>query len=255
MNLVAAAIASTATSELLRHLLRKWTDGPPSADNRSNTKIGEEYMPHWEEIMGDDDDFGEIGAELDIVGASGTAEIIGEDEFGEDDFEGEEDLLHALSIGAARQAQRGQHRKATALQRAARKLQAYRKIDPRAVTIRHGELSKRRRFPLGFQPTTVAAGATSSIPAAPQDMFRPERLVIPSDTAFDFGIQDVKVGNTSQLVSGGEGPAAMFTEVSIDTHVHFKTAEIGNQLSVSVRNKTAAPIEFSAGVVGTVVQA
>ena len=35
----------------------------------------------------------------------------------------------------------------------------------------------------------------------------------------------------------------------------FKTAEIGNQMSVSVRNKTAASIEFSAGVVGTVVQA
>jgi len=86
-------------------------------------------------------------------------------------------------------------------------------------------------------------------------MFRPERLVIPSDIAFDFGVQDVKVGNTSQLVSGGEVPAALFTEVAIDTHVHFKTAEIGNQMSVSVRNKTGAPIEFSAGVVGTVVQA
>jgi len=253
MNLIAAAIASTATSELVRHLLRKWTAGPASAENSSNTKIGEEYMPHWEEIMGDDDDFGEIGAELDLVAGTGAAEIIGDDEFG-DDFEGEADLLHALSIGAARQAKRGNHRKASALQRAANKLNEYRKIDPVAVAVRHGSLSKRRRFPLGFQPTTVAAGATSSIPAAPQDMFRPERLVIPSDTAFDFGIQDVKVGNTSQLVSGGEVPAAMFTEVSIDTHVHFKTAEIGNQISVSVRNKTTGDIEFSAGVIGTVVQ-
>jgi hypothetical protein len=50
-------------------------------------------------------------------------------------------------------------------------------------------------------------------------------------------------------------PAALFTEVSIDTHVHFKTAEIGNQISVSVRNKTAGDIEFSAGIIGTVVQA
>ncbi len=131
----------------------------------------------------------------------------------------------------------------------------FRKIDPGAVAIRQRDLNKRRRFPLGFQPTTVLGGSTSNIPAAPQDMFRPERLVIPSDIAFDFGVQDVKVGNTSQLVSGGEVPAALFTEVAIDTHVHFKTAEIGNQMSVSVRNKTGAPIEFSAGVVGTVVQA
>ena len=207
-------------------------------------------MATWEEIMGDDDDFGEIGAELDLVAGLGTSEIVGGD--GEEEFGAEEDLLHALSMGEAR---KGKHQRASALKRAAQKLSAYRKIDPGAVAIRQRELNKRRRFPLGFQPTTVPAGATSNIPAAPQDMFRPERLVIPSDSAFDFGVQDVKVGNTSQLVSGGEVPAALFTEVAIDTHVHFKTAEIGNQISVSVRNKTIGEIEFSAGIVGTVVQA
>jgi hypothetical protein len=207
-------------------------------------------MSSWEEIMGDDDDFGEIGAELDLVGGMGTSEIVGHDD--DDDWGADEDLLNALSIGAAK---RGKHKKASALKRAAQKLTNYRKIDPNAVAVRQRDLNKRRRFPLGFQPTTVAAGATSNIPAAPQDMFRPERLVIPSDTAFDFGVQDVKVGNTSQLVSGGEVPAALFTEVSIDTHVHFKTAEIGNQISVSVRNKTTGEIEFSAGIIGTVVQA
>jgi hypothetical protein len=210
-------------------------------------------MSTWEEIMGDDDDIGDIGAELDLVGGFGTSEIVGEDD--EDDWSGDEDLLNALSIGAVNAAKRGKHKKASALKRAAQKLTNYRKIDPGAVAVRQRDLNKRRRFPLGFQPTTVAAGATSNIPAAPQDMFRPERLVIPSDAAFDFGVQDVKVGNTSQLVSGGEVPAAIFTEVSIDTHVHFKTAEIGNQISVSVRNKTTGEIEFSAGIIGTVVQA
>jgi hypothetical protein len=210
-------------------------------------------MASWETIMGDDDDFGEIGAELDLVGGMGTSEIIGGED-GEDDEEwgADEDLLNALSIGAAR---RGKHKRASALRRAAQKIQAYRKVDPGAVAIRQRDLNKRRRFPLGFQPTTVGPGATSNIPAAPQDMFRPERLVIPSDTAFDFGVQDVKVGNTSQLVSGGEVPAALFTEVSIDTHVHFKTAEIGILISVSVRIKTSGGIEFSAGIIGTVVQA
>jgi hypothetical protein len=143
----------------------------------------EKAMAKWEEIMGDDDDFGEIGAELDLVAGMGTAEIVGE---GEDDIVGDEDLLHALSIGAAR---RGHHRKASALKKAAQKLTEFRKIDPNAVAIRQRDLNKRRRFPLGFQPTTVTGGSTSNIPAAPQDMFRPERLVIPSDIAFDFGVQ------------------------------------------------------------------
>jgi hypothetical protein len=210
-------------------------------------------MASWESIMGDDDDFGEIGADLDLVAGMGTSEIVGaEDDEESEEWGADEDLLNALSIGAAR---RGKHKKANAFRRAAQKIAAFRKVDPGAVAVRQRDLNKRRRFPLGFQPTTVAAGATSNIPAAPQDMFRPERLVIPSDIAFDFGVQDVKVGNTSQLVSGGEVPAAIFTEVSIDTHVHFKTAEIGNQISVSVRNKTTGEIEFSAGIIGTVVQA
>jgi hypothetical protein len=75
-------------------------------------------MAKWEEIMGDDDDFGEIGAELDLVAGMGTAEIVGE----EDEI-GDEDLLHALSIGAAR---RGHHRKASALKKAASKLSEFR---------------------------------------------------------------------------------------------------------------------------------
>jgi hypothetical protein len=204
-------------------------------------------MASWAEIMGDDDDFGDIG-ELDFVAGMGTSEILGEEH---DDIGAEEDLLHALSIGAAR---KGKHQRASALKRVAQKISEYRKIDPGAVAVHQRKLDKRRRFPLGFQPTTVPAGVNSNIPAAPQDLFRPERLVIPSDVAFDFGVQDVKVGNTLQLVSGGEVPAALFTEVSIDTHVHFKTAEIGNQISVSVRNKTTGDIEFSAGVIGTVVQ-
>ena len=116
-------------------------------------------MAKWEEIMGDDDDYGEIGAELDLVAGMGTSEIVGED-----DEIGDEDLLHALSIGAAR---RGHHRKANALKKVASKLNEFRKIDPNAVAIRQRDLNKRRRFPLGFQPTTVTAGSTSNIPAAP----------------------------------------------------------------------------------------
>jgi hypothetical protein len=59
-----------------------------------------------------------------------------------------------------------------ALKKAASKLSEFRKIDPGAVAIRQRGLNKRRRFPLGFQPTTVLGGSTSNIPAAPQDMFR-----------------------------------------------------------------------------------
>src|SRR5690349_296116 len=98
-------------------------------------------MPSWEEIMGDDDDFGEIGAELELIGGMGTSEIVGDDD---EEVGADEDLLNALSIGAAR---RGNHRKASALKRAATKISSFRKIDPGAVAIRQRDLNKRRRFP------------------------------------------------------------------------------------------------------------
>ena len=123
-----------------------------------------------------------------------------------------------------------------------------------AAAVVNRPLDSRRRFPLGFTPTSVAAGATATIPAAPQNLFRSERLVIPSDIAFDFGVADIKVGNQSQLAQSVEVPAALFSEVAIDTQVTFDTAEVGNQISVQVRNKTVGAITFTAAILGTVAK-
>jgi len=116
------------------------------------------------------------------------------------------------------------------------------------------ELDRRRRYPLGVVPTDINPGVQQQIPASPQNLFRPERLVIPSDIAFDSGVVDVKVGNVSQFVQSAEVPGALFSEVAINTGVNFDTAEIGNQISAVIRNKGAAAIEFSAGFVGTIAK-
>lgn len=189
------------------------------------------------EIIGDDyddDDYGEIGG-------MGTAEIIGGEE---------EDLLDALSVGADYDVIGARQK----VKRPNKGKVARRILANRAVLLKQGKPDHRRRFPLGFVPTSIAAASTVNVPAEPQNLFRSERLVIPSDIAFDFGVVDYKVGNESQLVSGGEVPAALFTEVSIDTDIHFKTAEVGNQIQIQVRNKTAGAIEFVAGVIGTVLR-
>lgn len=116
------------------------------------------------------------------------------------------------------------------------------------------ELDRRRRYPLGVVPTSITAGTQSQIPASPQNLFRPERLVIPSDIAFDSGVVDIKVGNVSQFVQSAEVPGALFSEVAINTGVNFDTAEIGNQISATIRNKSGSTIEFSAGFVGTIAK-
>lgn len=159
-----------------------------------------------------------------LVGGDGSAEIIG-----------------AL-IGAAKAGNQGAKK-------------AIAKIAQRnAGAVVHRELDRRRRYPLGVVPTSITAGTQSQIPASPQNLFRPERLVIPSDIAFDSGVADIKVGNVSQFVQSAEVPGALFSEVAINTGVNFDTAEIGNQISATIRNKSASTIEFSAGFVGTIAK-
>lgn len=199
----------------------------------------------WDVVMGDDY-YGSVGASpedvLDMLAVSGAYDIVG--------GAGNSEIIGA----AARDPRAG-----AAAQRASavKAMQAARAMDPRAIAVRQQALSKRRRFPLGFVPTSVAGGGatTATIPAAPQNLYRPERVTIPSDIAFDFGVQDLKVGNNSQLVSGGEVPGAIFTEVSVDNEVTFDTAEVGNQITILVRNTNAAALTFRGALMGTVASA
>lgn len=181
----------------------------------------------------DDDDIGAIGADL-LVGAD------------------DDDLIEALVSGAGDSEIVGAKAKAKSKAKRRALVRAIAKRRAGAV-VRQG-LATRRRYPFGFLPTNIGAGVTQAVPANPQNLIRSERLVVPSDIAFDFGIRDVKVGNSSQFVQNVEVPAACFSEVSIDTEVTFDTAEVGNQISLDVRNKSGGAIEFTAAIIGTVAK-
>jgi hypothetical protein len=200
------------------------------------------------DLVGDDWG-GSVGADEGLlralsVSGMGDSEIIGAEFIGADFIGSGDSLVGAanLLVGAAKH---GNPKAKAVLHQ---------------LAMRHGGavvnngVNKRRRYPIGFVPTDIAATTAALIPAAPQNLFRPERLVIPSDIAFDFGVRDVKVGNQSQFVQSVEVPGALFTEVSIDTNVAFDTAEVGNQISVDVRNKSAGTINFSAGSIGTIAK-
>lgn len=193
-------------------------------------------------IDGDyDDDEGSIGYS--------EAEFIGEDD--------DEDLLEAMAIAGAGDTEIiGRRGRRTRRGRAASiRAKELRKLAMRgAGAVVNRGLSRRRRYPLGFVPTNINAAATVLVPSAPQNLFRPERLVIPSDIAFDLGVVDIKVGNQSQLVQSVEVPAAVFSEVAEDTNITFDTAEVGNQISVQARNKSVAAVEFTAGLIGTIAK-
>lgn len=193
------------------------------------------------EIVGDDEYMGAIGA--DFIGDDELEDILSGDD---------EDFLESLAVSGAGDTEivgaagKGKKKRARALLRRLARRNA-------GAVVNRG-LDRRRRYPLGFVPTSITAGSSLLIPSAPQNLFRPERLVIPSDIAFDAGVRDIKVGNTSQLVQSVEVPAALFSEVAINTGVTFDTAEVGNQVSVDIRNKSGSTFEFSAGLVGTIAK-
>jgi len=225
---------SVFLSDYLRKKSRRELEGYPPQAMTTPSIQGIQHMPSFD-LVGDDS-FGGIGA--DLIGEDALLHALS--------VSGDEDLIAGLGnteiVGAA-----GKQRQAAR--------QALRKIAMRnAGAVVENALSRRRRYPLGFVPTTIAAGTSALIPSAPQNLFRPERLVIPSDIAFDLGIVDIKVGNQSQLVQSVEVPAALFSEVAIDTNVTFDTAEVGNQVSVQARNKSGAPLEFTAGLIGTIAK-
>ena len=234
------------------------THTPTQLPNRIGRIMSDEY-----EIVGhdfDDELMGAIGMDAELIGDDEDEDFLEElalsGDYDDDDIDGE-DLEDILVSGAGDSeiigARRGRRRKSRS-KKAARRAMLRRLIRRNAGAVVNRGLDRRRRYPLGFVPTTITAGTSLQIPAAPQNLYRPERLVIPSDISFDTGVRDIKVGNTSQLVQSVEVPAALFSEVAINTGVTFDTAEVGNQVSVDARNKSGSSFEFSAGLVGTIAK-
>lgn len=113
---------------------------------------------------------------------------------------------------------------------------------------------KSREFPLGFPETLVEAAATEDVTAFPQVPFRGERLIVPSDIAGLFAIDDIRVGKNSQLVATGPLPARGFSEVGVGVGVHLDTAQVSQQITLRVRNISGQDATFRAMLIGRAVE-
>ena len=111
-----------------------------------------------------------------------------------------------------------------------------------------------REYALGLGSTSVGGQASANINVQPQVIFRPERLVVPSNIAVDFLITDIKVGKNSQLVSTGALPAVMFTENAFGVRLKMDTAQISMFVTISVTNQNPAARNFQGGLVGPAVE-
>lgn len=112
-----------------------------------------------------------------------------------------------------------------------------------------------RVFPLGFVSSgLIAPGASQIIISRPQVIYRGERLVVPSDVAGDFTIDDVKVGKDSQFVADGPIPARALQENAWGVYFQLDTAQISQNIQLSVTNISGASRTFRAMLIGSAVE-
>lgn len=132
------------------------------------------------------------------------------------------------------------------------KLAELRAIDPNAVAVAQRQLTTRRRQTIGFTPAIdVQPGDPFELRAEIQEVFRLERLMIPSEIAPFIIINDAKVGTVSQFANSAPIPASMFSEVSTFSNVDWRTANLGNDIVLMCTNIGAQAIDVYAGAVGT----
>lgn len=102
--------------------------------------------------------------------------------------------------------------------------------------------------PLGFGPTTVAAGASVALNRCAQAPFSPYRLIVPRTISAYFTIEQVDIGHNGML--DGPLPASVFDENAVDPGIEFEPCPVGRQITLVVRNEGSGPLTFTACLLG-----
>jgi len=120
--------------------------------------------------------------------------------------------------------------------------------------------AQRQGLPMNSGQQTFAFGDTALITSRPQKpAFRPERVFISPPIGATAGaaawfVNDITIGNVSQLAQSGGLPGDMFANQSIDSFVTFQTAQTAMDVTMSITliesGIEVAPA-FYGGIIGT----
>lgn len=96
-----------------------------------------------------------------------------------------------------------------------------RQLAHRAPVTRTVQPTKKRRWPIAFGPTPIPPGTTVTVTAAPQVLYRGEKLVNTGDVTNLF-ISSMFVGNKPQLPSLGNAiSVSAFAPTVLDNEMQF----------------------------------
>lgn len=124
------------------------------------------------------------------------------------------------------------------------------------ATLKPREVLKPRNIWLPMPATAFAAGAAGAIQSQPQVLFRPERLLWPSDTAGAFTVDQILVGKDNQWAAGiGGVPARAFQEDCFQNEdLGLDTAQPNSLVVVNATNFSGAALTARIAMRGQSIQ-
>lgn len=126
---------------------------------------------------------------------------------------------------------------------------------PTGHLVQQQQRTKSRQYTLGFDSGAgVNAGAQAQITTRPQVLFRGERLIVPSDIAGVFTVDDIKIGKNSQLAAAGSIPARVYQEDGVGVRLMLDTCQVAMDVTLLATNVGGAPTRFRAALIGSAIE-
>lgn len=104
---------------------------------------------------------------------------------------------------------------------------------------------------LGLNGGSVAAAANVIATSRPQQVFRPERIIVPDAIAAQFDLSDFKIGTQSQFLASTVVPAETFKASAVGVKLKCSTAQINSDCSLTATNNSLVALTFKASLIGT----
>lgn len=119
------------------------------------------------------------------------------------------------------------------------------------VGVRPVVRDKHRIQPAPWVATAITAAATATITLAPQRLIQILSIIVPSALGQLFTLNDIRVGQQTQLITTGTMPVQMFSEVADGSRskVKFDSADVGNTVAMDFTNLDAANTQTIRGMI------
>lgn len=102
-----------------------------------------------------------------------------------------------------------------------------------------------RRLPLPLPALTLATGAKGTVTVAPQSIFKVVKINIPSPGVAGVFLTDVKVGQASQFIAGGDIDVRCLIPEAVSTYMDFDTGKVGNVFAMTFENTSAGEVTLA----------